>query len=322
LHNTEKAEIIHNLPYLATNAAFMKNNSSYYILGLTLLILAQTMVGMNIVLSKKLVDAIPILVLINIRFALASIILLPLHWLTPARKQSVRAHLLSLNTKDWYVIVAQALSAGVLFNLFMLLGLHTTDANLAGIITSTLPAIIAIMSWLVLKEKLSSKTSLCILFATLGLFVIACEKFTKLSSDHSFLGDFIIFIALLPEAAYYVLCKMHHFRLPVFLLSAIMNGINAVILLPFSLSNFNSLFTITSTSWEILFCLGLSTSLFYIFWYFGSQQVDSIMASLSTAVMPIGTVIFAWALLGEQLTTTQFLGMGLVIISIAFYTRR
>ncbi|MGQ3889355.1 DMT family transporter [Legionella sp. CNM-1927-20] len=300
----------------------MKNNSSYYLIGILLLICAQTMVGMNIVLSKKLVDAIPTLVLINIRFALASIILLPLHWLTPARKQRISAHLSNLSTKDWHFIWAQALSAGVLFNLFMLLGLHTTDANIAGIITSTLPAIIAMMSWVVLKEKLSAKTSLCILFATLGLFVIAWEKFSKLSSDHSFLGDFIIFIALLPEAAYYVLCKMHHYRLPVFLLSAIMNGINALVLLPFSLFQFGSLFNITSASWEVLICLGLSTSLFYILWYFGSQRVEGVMASLSTAVMPIGTVIFAWALLDEQLTRSQFFGMGLVIISIAFYTRR
>ncbi|WP_131781803.1 DMT family transporter [Legionella gresilensis] len=300
----------------------MKKNSSYYLIGILLLISAQTMVGMNIVLSKKLVNTIPTLVLINIRFALASIILLPLHWLTPARKQRISMHLSNLKAKDWYFIAAQALSAGVLFNVFMLLGLHTTDANIAGIITSTLPAIIAIISWVVLREKLSAKTSLCIFFATLGLFVIACEKFSKLSSDHSFLGDFIIFIALLPEAAYYVLCKMHIYRFPVFLLSAIMNGINALVLLPFSLFKFSSLFSITLISWGILICLGLSTSLFYIFWYFGSQRVDGVMASLSTAVMPISTVIFAWALLGEQLTNTQFFGMGLVIISIVFYTRR
>ncbi|STX28674.1 transmembrane protein [Legionella beliardensis] len=300
----------------------MKKHNNAYLLGLLLLILAQIMVGLNIVLSKKLVNDIPTLLLINIRFALASIILLPLHWLTPAKEKSLVHHLSLLNNKDWYFIFGQALSAGVLFNLFMLLGLHTTDANVAGIITSTLPAIIAIMSFIFLKEKLSAKIGFCILFATLGLIVIATEKFNHLSKAHSFLGDLVIFVALLPEAAYYVLYKMHISRLPVFLISAVMNGINAIVLLPFSLFEITHIPNISANHWLILSSLGISTSLFYIFWYFGSQRVDGIMASLSTAVMPIGTVIFAWLLLGEQLTNIQFFGMGLVISSIVFYAKQ
>ena len=64
------------------------------------------------------------------------------------------------------------------------------------------------------------------------------------------------------------------------------------------------------------------SGLFYVFWFFGCQRVDGVMASLSTAVMPVATVILAWALLGEQLTTGQGIGMGLVILSIVIYARR
>jgi drug/metabolite transporter (DMT)-like permease len=71
-----------------------------------------------------------------------------------------------------------------------------------------------------------------------------------------------------------------------------------------------------------LFILGLSSGLFYVFWLFGCQRVDGVMASLSTAVMPVSTVLLAWALLGEQLTIIQFSGMTLVILSIVFYAKR
>ena len=64
------------------------------------------------------------------------------------------------------------------------------------------------------------------------------------------------------------------------------------------------------------------SGLFYVFWFFRCQRVDGVMASLSTAVMPLATVILAWALLGEQLTTGQGIGMGLVILSIVIYARR
>ena len=67
---------------------------------------------------------------------------------------------------------------------------------------------------------------------------------------------------------------------------------------------------------------GLDPGLFYVFWYFGCQKVDGVMASLSTAVMPLATVIFAWMLIGEQLTPGQAIGMGMVIFSIAAYAKR
>ena len=300
----------------------MKAVNSTFLQGLLFLILAQTMVGLNIVSSKYLVSSLPLLFMLALRFALAAVILLPLHWLTPARQLSIRQHFSKLSKRDWFFILAQTLSAGVLFNCLMLLGLHYTDANVAGIISSALPATIALMSWLLLGEKISAKKSLCIVFATLGLIIIAYDKLTTLGLNHSFLGDFIILLSLLPEATYYVLCKLHPNRLPVFLVSSLINGINALILLPLlAFSPWNPL-TLSAYNWFILVVLGLSSGLFYVFWYFGSQRVDGIMASLSTAIMPIATVLLAWLILGEQLTLLQAVGMGLVILSIAIYARR
>ena len=72
----------------------------------------------------------------------------------------------------------------------------------------------------------------------------------------------------------------------------------------------------------ILFVIGLSSGLFYVFWFLGAQRVDGVMASLSTAIMPVATVIIAWGILGEQLTSLQLAGMSLVILSVFIYARR
>ena len=97
------------------------------------LILAQIMVGVNIVFSKYVLSSIPTLFILALRFTLASIILLPLHWLTPAKKLPVFSYFAQLKRRDWLFIFAQALSAGVLFNFLILWGLRYTDANVAGI---------------------------------------------------------------------------------------------------------------------------------------------------------------------------------------------
>lgn len=299
----------------------MQKSDSFF-KGMFFLFLAQIMVGINIVLSKYILASIPIQFILALRFSLAAAILFMLHEVSPARKQSIAYYFSQLKRRDWYFILAQALCAGVLFNALMLLGLHYTDANVAGIITSVLPAIIALMSRIVLNEKISGKTAICIGFATFGLLVIAREKLGGAVVSHSFFGDAIVLISLFPEAAYYILSKMYVSSLPVFLVSSLLNGINAILLLCFvSLSSWSGIH-IDAFGWWILMILGLSSGLFYVFWYFGSQRVDGVMASLSTAIMPLATVMLAWLLLGEKLTMGQMIGMGMVLLSIIIYAKR
>lgn len=290
------------------------------ILTYVFLILAQVMVAISTVSLKYLISSMPMLFLLGIRFSLATLLLLPLHYATERQKNPL-IYLKLLNKKDWLFILAQALSAGVLFNALMLLGLNYTNANIAGIIMSILPALIGILSFLILKEKLSVKKSLSIGLATLGLLTISFSEFNISGATHSFLGDFIIFLALLPEAGYYILSKLHTNKLPVFLIAALINGINAIILLPFVL-----LYTHWSTlhcsamQWFVLIIASMASGLFYVFWYSGSHKTDVITASLSTALMPIATVSIAWLVLGEMVNATQLTGMGLVIASIIAYT--
>ncbi len=300
----------------------MKNSNNYFLHGMLFLILAQIMVGVNIVFSKYVLSSIPILFILALRFSLAAVILFPLHWLTAAKQLPLSHYFLQLNRRDWFFIFAQALSAGVLFNFLILWGLNYTDANVAGIITSALPAIIALMSWIILGEKISGKKAVCVGFASLGLLVIAYDKMSSLKVSHSFRGDVLVLASLIPEATYYILAKMHISPLPVFLISSLLNGINAILLLCcLSFTTWHGV-NIHSGDWFILVILGLSSGLFYVFWYFGCQKVDGIMASLSTAVMPLATVIIAWLLLGEHLTIGQAIGMTMVVLSILAYARR
>lgn len=266
------------------------------------LVLAQSMVGINIVFAKLLIASVSLPMLLGTRFILASLMLLPLHWLTKSRKTPLREHFSILNTKDYVYLIAQAICAGSLFNFLMFFGLKFTDANLAGIITSALPAIIAIMAWIILNERFSAKKLVCVAFASLGLAIIAADKIQTPNMVHSFFGDFVVFVSLFPEALYYILCKLHPNKLPVFLIAFLMNAINAIIFLivlsrvPINTSG------ISLETWVMLVLSAISSGLFYVFWLYGSKHVDGMMASLSTTIMPVVTVLFAWIILKEHLS--------------------
>lgn len=296
--------------------SILKNSSSK---GLLLLISAQVMVGLNIVAAKMILPSITMTHLLALRFLTAAVLLYLLHICTPAGRQKTTFYLKQLHQKDWLYLVLQALFAGVLFNCLMLWGLSKTDANVAGIITSVLPTVIAIFSWLILKEPLTQRSLFAILLACSGLAVMASSQLTHLSSSHSFFGDAIVLLSLFPEAAYYVVCKMHRIQLPIFLMSAIINAINGLIIALIAVFVHQQSTHFDLSVILVLLILGTTSGLFYVFWYYGCQTVEGMLASLTTAVMPLASVFLAWLFLGEGLTLTQVAGMGLVIGSIVFY---
>lgn len=283
------------------------------------LTLSQLMVGINIVGSKYLIKKMPIFILLETRFAFATIILIFLAKLmvvTPTKN-------VHLSKQDWSIIILQALCAGFLFNFLMLSGLHYTSANVAGIITSTLPLVISLLSFLFLREYLSITKWLCIVVATFGLIIINLTKMDTGNYQNTLVGDLLIFLALLPEAIYYLLAKKYGNQLPVLTISGWMNGINALVFIPFALFSIhnNFLANLTLYDWSLALLIGLASALFYVFWYKGSAKVPLSIAALFTAVMPIGTLIIAWIFLNERLTWLQFIGMFLVLSAVILSAR-
>lgn len=293
-----------------------KPTTRHYIL----LILSQTMVSIGIVCSKYLLTHLPLFVILELRFAVATLILDNVGRFVYRRRAVKHA---KIRTRDWLVIIAKALCAGFLFNGLMLLGLRYADASVAGIITSTLPAVVALLSFLILKEILSIQKWLCIGCAVLGIAVVNLSSIAHSTQTHSILGSLFIILALLPEAMYYILVKRFHTRVPGILLATMINGINALAFLPFALWQLIHTNQIHFTPWMLLIILisGCASGLFYLLWYLGSKNISASIASFFTAVMPISTILIAWLFLGEKLGVMQFIGMLFIIGSISLGAR-
>jgi drug/metabolite transporter (DMT)-like permease len=296
----------------------VKRQSIYYIS----LILAQIMVGINIVASKTIINDFSIVSILFWRFLISTVLLFLIHYANPFKQKAKHQLTLSqLTFYDWKYIIALGVCGGALFNVMLLWGLNYTTASVAGIITSMLPAIIVIFSILFLKERLTLFSSLCIAFAVMGLLIINASNF-KQADFNSLWGDFLIFLALLPEAIYYILAKKYAIKLPLFLAAAIMNAVNlpfVIIPLLFQMPWHES---VTTFDVIMISIIGMATGFFYVFWFYGCQYIRGSIAGLMTAAMPVSTLVIAWLFLGEQITMTQFFGMILVIISIVFNVKK
>jgi drug/metabolite transporter (DMT)-like permease len=129
------------------------------------------------------------------------------------------------------------------------------------------------MAWLFLRERMSAKIIACIIFAKIGLVLINLHFEHSPTANTSIWGGLLVFLSLLPEAGYYVLTKMHRNTLHVLLLSAIINAINAIILLFFVGHNvIQQALQFNFTQYLALVAISLGSGLFYVFWIAGSNR--------------------------------------------------
>ncbi len=273
------------------------------------------MVAITVTGSKYLSAHVHVITVVFFRFGIATMLLL-VFCLIQKDGLSIK-HFTHLKKKEWILIACQGICAGVLFNSLVMLGLQYTDASVAGIIISVLPALIAAGAVVFLRERLSMPTVIALVMAIGGLIVINAQHLS-LGTKGYLLGDFIVFIALLPEAAYFVLSRFYENRLPVFHLSLLMNGVNFLCLMPIAfISGFDYVLQFVNLNvFEVMLLTGIASSFFYVFWSMGAKVIPASRAGLFTAMGPLLIMIIAYLFLGEAISSIQLLGMLLVMTSI------
>src|SRR5258706_8815780 len=272
-------------------------------------------VGSYVALSKPLAAVIPIFVLAMLRFGIAAVAMIP--W-TRTRAGDVSKH-------DWRLLFWQSFFGNFLFSICMLNGVALTSAAAAGIILSTMPAVVAALSALFLRERLTQRAIAAVLLAVLGIAVL---QFTRAgaSADTSanvVLGNLLVFASVCCEATYVVIGKRLTANLSAMRISALINLFGLLLILPFGLwqaSTF-SFAVLDAGDWELLvyYSLGASTLATWL-WLTGLKTVPANHAGVFTVALPISSTAIAVAVLGETLTAGHVIafacaGVGIVLMA-------
>ena len=274
-------------------------------------------VGSSVVVGKLIVLSFPIYLASELRFVVATAILVPLllhkEKTFPLIKQ-----------KDIFILIFQALAGVFLFNIFMLHGLTYTTAIEAGIITSTLPAIVGIVSFIILKEKLTNKKGLGILFAVIGvLFINVIGNETK-GEINTLFGNLLIMGAVFGEALFITLGKSVSNRVTPLMISTMMSILGLLMFLPFSIyeaKNFD-FSTVTLIDWVNILYFGIVvTVIAFLLMYQGLLNVSASSAGVLTSVLPVSSIILAFFILNEEVLWLHAVGILFVFLAIFFISK-
>lgn len=284
------------------------------LLGSLYLSLAASIWGGMFVVVKHVVDVVPPLELVWIRYVIAILALLIIGVLT---KQSWR-----INKRDWLLIFMIGLIGNTISIMTQEVGTMLSTAQMGAIITSTTPAFMVLFARFILKEKITFKKAISIILATMGVGIIVGISGIDPSLQ---LGGVSLLIAALTWALMSVLIKQVPGQYSQVVVTFYSILVAIVLLTPFTISRLPELDVqamMHPSIWSGLLYLGvISTACGFLLWNRGLQMLNASSGGLFFFFQPLVGTFLGWLLLGEQIGLSFWIGSILIFIGVLLVIR-
>ncbi|CAA9436964.1 MAG: Permease of the drug/metabolite transporter (DMT) superfamily [uncultured Ramlibacter sp.] len=271
------------------------------VLAFSCLALSMTLVGSYVALSKPLVAAIPVFLLAWLRFGIGGLAMVG--WL----RRPVDEAPLSAQTRR--LLFLESFLGNFLFSICMLYGVSMTSAVSAGVIMASIPAVVAVMSWLFLREAVPTRVWAAVACAGAGIALLAIGRSDDLGDPgNPLLGNLLVFGAVLCEASYAVIGKKLTGAMGPRRITALVNLWGLVLVTPFGLYqawdfDFG---TVAPATWLLLLFYSLAASVWTVWlWMTGMRQVPAALAGVFTVMLPISAAVVGVLVLGEPFGRLQ-----------------
>ncbi|EON71886.1 DMT family transporter [Lysinibacillus sphaericus] len=278
---------------------------SIKVIGALFLSLAASIWGAMYVVVKVVVDVVPPLELVWIRYVIAVMVLAIVGL---CMKQSWK-----IAKKDWLIIFLVGLIGNTISIVTQEIGTMLSTAQMGAMITATTPAFMVVFARFILKEKITIKKCISILLATFGVVIIVGNG--QIDGTQQ-LGGFSLLIAALSWALMSVLVKKvpGHYSQIVFTTYSAM--IAVILLTPFVLPKLNDLNLSSllqpTISGGLLYLGVISTAGGFLLWNKGLQLMNASSGGLFFFFQPIVGTFLGWLLLGETIGMSFWFGTILI----------
>ena len=287
---------------------------AYFCLGLSM-----ALVGSYVALSKPLAAIFPVMLLAWLRFGIGGIAMLG--WVRrPANEPP-------LSRQTRLLLFFESFFGNFLFTLCMITGVTLTSAVTAGVTMAAIPAAVAVMSWLFLREAVSRRTWAAIFLAVLGISLNALNKSAETTASatgsQAWLGQLLLVAAVLCEASYAVIGKKLTASVSPKRITALIN------LWGFALSTPAGLYLawqfdfaqVSGPQWGLLLFYALAACVWTVWlWMTGLRTVPASQAGIFTVLLPISAALTGMLALGERISGMQLLAFAIALASVLIAT--
>jgi drug/metabolite transporter (DMT)-like permease len=220
-----------------------------------------------------------------------------------------------LARKDYTIFLLLALFEPFLYFMGESYGLLYVSSTVAAVIVATIPLFAPITAWYFFKERLSLMNIAGLFISFLGVCLVILNN--DLSFSASPKGVMLEFMAVFAAIGYSTVLRKLAFRYNTFTIIFYQNFIGIFMFLPFWSIFEAGDFMNTPFHWQafraiVLLSVFASTFAFILFTY-SVRSIGINRSNMFVNLIPVFVAIFAWFILGDQLTVQKFIGITVVI---------
>jgi drug/metabolite transporter (DMT)-like permease len=276
---------------------------------------SMALVGSYVALSKTLVLVFPVFLLAWLRFGIAAVAMAS--WVKRAPAEA------PLSRHDRVLLFFESFFGNFLFSVCMLFGVAMTSALAAGVIMAAIPATVALMSWVALRERITGRVAMGIACAVGGIGLVSLAKHEGPANGSSWLGNVLLFCAVACEASYVVIGKKLTGQVSAKRISALVNLWGLALVTPLGLwqamrFDFSA---VAWPSWTLLLFYSLAASMVTVWlWMTGLKHVQASSAGVFTVFLPVSTAVVGVVFLGERFDALQVGAFALALLGVVLAT--
>ncbi len=281
---------------------------------------AMAVVGGYVGFSKLLVVVFPVFLLAWLRFGMAAVAMAG--WVKRPASEA------RLSPRDRKLLFVESFFGNFLFSICMLFGVAMTSALAAGVIMAALPGVVAILSRILLGERIARRVIAGIVCAVGGIALVSLAKHggdvaPDAATSGSLLGSLMLVGAVLCEATYVVVGKQLTGRVSAKRISALVNLWGLALVTPFGLwqaLRFDFA-AVPGNAWALLIVYALAASMVTVWlWMTGLKHVPASSAGIFTVLLPVSAAAVGVVFLGERFSSLQAVALALALAGVVLAT--
>ena len=220
--------------------------------------------------------------------------------------------------KDIYYILALGFFEPCLYFIFEAQALLYTSASQAGMITSLMPLITALLAGAILKEIITQKLIFGSMLAMVGVIWLSVNATSTQTAPNPMLGNFLEFCAMVCGAGYTIVGKHLMKKFSALFITAIQSFMGLIFFFPLFLYEMNTMemtFSLEALAW--IAYLGVVVTLAgYGLYNYALSKIDASKAAAFINLIPLFTLLLAFLILGENLSSTQLVACSIILLGV------
>jgi drug/metabolite transporter (DMT)-like permease len=221
---------------------------------------------------------------------------------------------------DWKLLALAVLCIPCLYYLLEGFAVHFTTSGQAGVISATVPLVVAAGAWIFFRERLSWQGAVGIGVSILGVAILSLTAMAKETAPAPILGNVLELGAMVAAAGSMLTVKHLSSRYDPWFLTGLQAAVGVAFFAPLAFASGPTGWSQASPeAWIAVVYLGTFASLGAFGLYNSALKLmPAGRAALALNLIPAVAVLAGWLLLGEALTPVQLAACTLIIAAVVF----